>query len=135
MKHSFRYILQDSSASKLLKPQRTKLFKRGGSIKASENIIPNGVLHEESNNLGDKGMPVILCDKDMGSCKKKYEIEKDELIFTLNSSKKIERLFKDEKFEELGNFVQKQVLGNTHSFTDKFKYLNNYETEDDALFN
>ena len=54
------------------------MLKKGGPIKEYENIIPNGVLHEEENSLGDKGMPVVKCVSNV--CTKKYEIEKEELI-------------------------------------------------------
>jgi hypothetical protein len=57
-----------------------------------ENIIPNGVLHEEFNKLGDKGMPVVKCKNN--SCEKKYEIERDEMIFTLAATKNVEKLVK-----------------------------------------
>lgn len=136
MEHSFRFKLKKSAgAAALKKPaSRVPVFKRGGSIKATENIIPNGVLHEEKNNLGDKGMPVIVCDKNMGSCKKKYEIEKDEMIFTKLSTEKVEAFIKEKDFAALGGFLQEQILDNTHSFTDKFKYLNSYSEKNETLF-
>jgi hypothetical protein len=51
--------LQKTSSTK----RRTAKKVYGGSITATENIIPNGVLHEEFNKLGDKGMPVVKCKK------------------------------------------------------------------------
>jgi len=109
-----------------------KKFKRGGTIKPTENIIPNGVLHEEFNDLGDKGMPVVKC-KD-NSCEKKYEIEKDEMIFTLDATKKVEDLAKKGDFDYLGSFVKTQILNNTHSFTPKFDDLNKYTPKDETIF-
>jgi hypothetical protein len=100
-----------------------KAFKKGGVIKEYENVIPNGVLHEEENELGDKGMPVVKCTQNV--CKKKYEIEKDELIFTHDTTKTVERLARSNNHKALGNFVKEQLLDNTHSFTDKYKELNN----------
>jgi len=86
--------------------------------------VPNGVLHEEFNELGDKGMPVVTCDMDKQVCEKKYEIEKDELILTKSTTKTAEELSKGGKLKELGEFMTLQLLANTHSFTDKFSDLN-----------
>ena len=101
----------------------TPMLKKGGPIKEYENIIPNGVLHEEENSLGDKGMPVVKCVSNV--CTKKYEIEKEELIFTLDTTKKVEQLAKSKNHKVLGEFVKEQLLDNTHSFSDKFSELNN----------
>ena len=101
----------------------TPMLKKGGPIKEYENIIPNGVLHEEENSLGDKGMPVVKCVSNV--CTKKYEIEKEELIFTLDTTKKVEQLAKSKNHKALGDFVKEQLLDNTHSFSDKFSELNN----------
>ena len=101
----------------------TPMLKKGGPIKEYENIIPNGVLHEEENSLGDKGMPVVKCVSNV--CTKKYEIEKEELIFTLDTTKKVEQLAKSKNHKALGEFVKEQLLDNTHSFSDKFSELNN----------
>ena len=100
-----------------------KKFKRGGSIKPTENIIPAGVLHEEDNELGDKGMPVVKCKNN--TCEKKYEIERDEMIFTLSATKQTEELAGKKDYSKLGKFVKAQILDNTHSFTEKYKDLNN----------
>ena len=88
------------------------------------NVVPNGVLHEEENDLGDKGMPVVKCDTEKKVCEKKYEIEKDELILTLSTTKRAEELAKGGKLKELGEFLATQLLTNTHSFTEKFGELN-----------
>jgi len=124
---SFHYTVKESTSPnrlRMLTPLPPKKFKRGGSITATENIIPNGVLHEEFNKLGDKGMPVVKCKNN--SCEKKYEIERDEMIFTLATTKNVEKLVKSGDLKELGKYVKAQVLDNTHSFTEKFNDLNNY---------
>lgn len=118
----------DGKLSYISSKTGTMKFKRGGKIKAVENIIPNGVLHEESNKLGDKGMPVVYCSREDKSCEKQYEIEKDEMIFTLETTKKVEELAEGGKLDELGIFITDQILDNTHSFTNKFKELNGDET-------
>lgn len=131
----FKYVSTKSTSENALKVLPSKsvvklpVFKRGGVIKDTENIIPNGVLHKEFNGLGDKGMPVVVCGNSLKSCVKKYEIEKDEMIFTLEASKKVEKLIKNKSLEELGNYVKTQILHNTHSFTEKFKDLNTYKDE------
>lgn len=129
---TFKSSTEDSS----IKPLRSELpkFKRGGTVKPTENIIPNGVLHEEFNELGDKGMPVVKCSLKNKSCKKQYEIEKDEMIMTLKATRKIEKLIKQGKYKELGKFVKDQILDNTHSFTDKFEELNKYKKKDETIF-
>lgn len=108
------------------------VFKKGGRIQPTENIIPNGVLHEEENSLGDKGMPVVHCKNN--TCSKKYEIERDELIFTLAATKKTEELARSGNLKELGRFVKAQLLDNTHSFTDKYKELNNRGVENGTIY-
>jgi len=111
-----------------------KKFKRGGVVTPTENIIPNGVLHEENNQLGDKGMPVVKCaSKD--SCSKQYEIERDEMILTQSTTKTIEELSAKKKFKELGEFVKQQILDNTHSFTGKYADLNNYKKDNGTIYN
>lgn len=123
---TFHYTLKKYSETQInsIPLSKTPIFKRGGKVKPTENIIPNGVLHEEENSLGDKGMPVVKCDSN--KCEKKYEIEKEEMILTLETTKKIEALVKEKDVKKLGEFVKDQVLHNTHSFTDKFGDLNNY---------
>lgn len=88
-------------------------------------MIPNGVLHEEDNSLGDKGMPVVKCDKN--ACTKEYEIEKDELILSLDASLKLNELAEEGKIEELGDFMTDQIFNNTHSFTESFVEFNKLE--------
>ena len=111
-------ITRQTSASALL------LFRSGGQIRPTHNIIPNGVLHKETNTFGDGGMPIVQCDDEMKSCQKKFEIERDELIFTKATTVRTNLLVKNKKFKELGSFLTKQILDNTHSFTDKYQELN-----------
>jgi len=69
-------------------------------------------------------MPIVKCDKDLKVCEKKYEIEKEELIFTKKTTDKTNKLVKAKKYQELGEYLQKEILDNTHSFTEKYKELN-----------
>lgn len=132
---SFYFKLKESSSEnrvKMIKPAPPKKLKRGGTIKATENIIPNGVLHEEFNKLGDKGMPVVKCKNN--ACEKKYEIEMDEMIFTLDTTKTVEKMIKEGDLKKLGRYVKTQVLDNTHSYTDKFNDLNNYKNNNESIY-
>jgi len=129
---TFHWTLPKNTNLVTKKAPTVKKFKRGGKVKETENIIPNGVLHEEKNSLGDKGMPVVKCKNN--SCSKQYEIERDEMILTLKTTKEIERLAKGKKFSELGEFIKKQVLQNTHSFTNKFVDLNNYKGTHETIY-
>jgi len=99
-----------------------KKYKTGGVLNGVTNIVPNGVSHEEKNKLGTKGMPVVKCGK--SSCEKVYEIESDELIFSIKTTLKAEKLAEGNKLRDLGTFVKDQLLNNTHSYSDKFKDLN-----------
>lgn len=117
-------------------------YKQGGkseesSKKESEleetnqkNIIPEGALHahkhhmENADNLTKKGIPVVDEDGEQQA-----EIEKNEIIFTLEVTKKLEELYskytdhehsqkeKDEVAIEAGKLLVEQVLFNTEDRT------------------
>lgn len=114
-------------------------FKEGGSIKESEelvkleetnqkNIIPEGALHknkhhiENTKGLTQKGIPVIDNDGEQQA-----EIELDEIIFTLEVTKKLEELHKiykegtnkeqDEAAIEAGRLLVQEILYNTDDRT------------------
>lgn len=108
-------------------------YRKGGELPASnKNIIPNGVLHKNRNNLpkelgfGGKGIPVVACVND--KCEKTAEIESNELILTRDNSKILDRLVNKYKnggasLQDIGKFFQEQVLHNTHNNTKDFKHL------------
>lgn len=119
-------------------PQFFKTFKQGGNIKESElvkleetnqkNIIPEGALHknkhhiEHTDGLTQKGIPVVDNDGDQQA-----EIELDEIIFTLEVTKKLEELHKifkegnqkekDEAAIEAGKLLVQEILYNTDDRT------------------
>jgi len=103
--------------------KKVQAFKIGGKLNDSNNIIPNGVSHEEENVWGTKGQPVVKCKKD--SCTKIYEIESDELIITKETTKMLEKLVKENDTKKLGKYMTEQILGNTYSYTNTYKNLNN----------
>ena len=110
----------------------TESFREGGNIKdeletpeieetKQKNIIPEGALHknkhhmEHTEGLTQKGIPVIDNDGEQQA-----EIELDEIIFTLEVTKKLEELYKDGSDEaaiEAGKLLVKEILFNTDDRT------------------
>lgn len=107
-------------------------FKDGGKTKeeletpeieetSQKNLIPEGALHknkhhmEHTEGLTQKGIPVIDNDGEQQA-----EIELDEIIFTLEVTKKLEELYKDGTDEaaiEAGKLLVKEILFNTDDRT------------------
>lgn len=104
-----------------------KKFKSGGKMEELEapdiedtnqkNIIPEGALHarkhhmENDENITKKGIPVIDDDGEQQA-----EIEREEIIFTLEVTKKLEELYakgSDEAAIEAGKLLVKEILFNT----------------------
>ena len=88
-------------------------YRSGGAV----NIIAKGVLHEDPNELGDRGIPIVT-KKDK---KKVAEVEKNEILFHKDVSAEIERLTQlhaenpdnPEILKELGALMQDEILYNT----------------------
>ena len=107
-------------------------FKEGGKTKEEleapeieetnqKNLIPEGALHknkhhmEYTEGLTQKGIPVIDNEGEQQA-----EIELDEIIFTLEVTKKLEELYKegtDEAAIEAGKLLVKEILFNTDDRT------------------
>lgn len=107
-------------------------YKEGGKTKEEletpeieetnqKNLIPEGALHknkhhmEHTEGLTQKGIPVIDNDGEQQA-----EIELDEIIFTLEVTKKLEELYKegtDEAAIEAGKLLVKEILFNTDDRT------------------
>ena len=107
-------------------------FQKGGKTKeeletpeieetTQKNLIPEGALHknkhhiEHTEGLTQKGIPVIDNDGEQQA-----EIELDEIIFTLEVTKKLEELYKDGSDEaaiEAGKLLVKEILFNTDDRT------------------
>ena len=107
-------------------------FKEGGKTKEEletpeieetnqKNLIPEGALHknkhhmEHTEGLTQKGIPVIDNDGEQQA-----EIELDEIIFTLEVTKKLEELYKegtDAAAIEAGKLLVKEILFNTDDRT------------------
>lgn len=114
-----------------------ELMKEGGKTEELEspkieetnqkNIIPEGALHarkhnmENAENLTKKGIPVIDNEGEQQA-----EIEKNEIIFTLEVTKKLEELMKDGSDEaaiEAGKLLVKEILFNTDDRTSLIEQI------------
>ena len=112
-----------------LKEGTTVEFKNGGSI----NVIPEGAVHARKNNLTEinpelegitkKGIPVISKEEG-GEMIQHAEIERSEIIFNLETTKKLESLReqynksedkteKDNLAIEAGKLLAQQIMENT----------------------
>lgn len=100
-------------------------FQNGGTI----NVIPDGALHARKHNMDmkgitEKGIPVISI-KEGEKPEQQAEIEKEELIFRLEVTQKLEELEKkyysedssqkekDEYALEAGKLITEEILHNT----------------------
>ena len=102
--------------------------KEGGKV----NVIPSGALHAHKHNLDKKaengekfedvttkGIPVVVEDE-KGNLIQQAEVEREEIIFRLEVTKKLEELSKkhtDEAAIEAGKLLVKEILYNTEDNT------------------
>ena len=112
--------------------KRVTTFKDGGVIGVDSNVIPEGALHKELNHMEeynkdldkvitDKGIAVITTDKD-GKVEQVAEIEKEEIVFRLELTKKIEELWHNGSQEAMlkaGKLLVKEIMGNTDDNTEE----------------
>ena len=95
-------------------------FKEGGKM----NIIPEGELHArlhhmEQEGITKKGIPVIS-EEEGGEIIQHAEIERNEIIFRLEVTKKLEELMEDGSEEaalEAGKLLVEEILNNTEDRT------------------
>lgn len=110
--------------------QKAKKFAEGGKM----NVIPEGALHAHKHHLEEvnpdlegitkKGIPVV--SQEDGGMVQHAEVEREEIIFTMEVTKELERLRDigtDEAAKEAGMFLSQQIIENTIDNTDKI--LNN----------
>ena len=92
-------------------------FREGGKF----NVIPEGALHarlhhmENSDNITKKGIPVVS-EKEGGELEQQAEIEREEIIFRLEVTQKLEQLAKENTNEsaiEAGKLLVQEILYNT----------------------
>lgn len=114
------------SVIELTDPNTIPEFQNGGSI----NVIPDGALHARKHNMKDvdnltkKGIPVVDNEGEQQA-----EIEKEEIIFRLEVTQKLEELEKkyydkdslqkekDKYALEAGELLVKEILHNTDDKT------------------
>lgn len=98
-----------------------KKFAEGGKV----NVIPDGALHAHKHHLEDispeyeqvtsKGIPVVT-EEEGGKLKQHAEIERNEIIFRLEITKKLEELMKDGSDDaaiEAGKLLAHEIINNT----------------------
>lgn len=96
-------------------------FAEGGKV----NVIPDGALHVHKHHLEDispeyeqvtsKGIPVVT-EEEGGKLKQHAEIERNEIIFRLEVTKKLEELMKDGSDDaaiEAGKLLAHEIINNT----------------------
>lgn len=112
-------------------------FREGGKV----NVIPEGALHarlhhmENAENLTKKGIPVVS-EKEGGELEQQAEIERNEIIFRLEVTKKLEELLKkysddetpqkdkDTVAIEAGKLLVEEILNNTIDNTGLLTNIN-----------
>lgn len=112
--------------------KKVTICKDGGVIGVDSNVIPEGALHKELNHMEehneeldkvitDKGIAVVTTDKD-GKIEQVAEIEKEEIVFRLELTKKIEELWHEgtpEAMLKAGKLLVKEIMGNTDDNTEE----------------
>lgn len=118
-------LLPKEELAKIFSARGTKMFADGGKIGVDTNVIPDGALHKNKNNLEDinpeldnvtdKGIPVIITNSD-NDYEQVAEIEKEELVLTKSLTVTIEELWKEntpESMLEAGKILAKELMENT----------------------
>ena len=105
-----------------------RAFKEGGKVNSRDmNVIPEGALHARLNHMDNKdftkkGIPVVA--KDGNKLEQTAEIERNEIIFNLSVTNKLEELMKDGSAEaalEAGKLLVEEILHNTIDNTGLIK--------------
>ena len=105
-----------------------RAFKEGGKVNSKDmNVIPEGALHARLNHMDNedftkKGIPVVAKDGD--KLEQTAEIERNEIIFNLSVTNKLEELMKDGSAKaalEAGKLLVEEILHNTIDNTGLIK--------------
>ena len=112
-------------------PEFFQKFREGGKV----NVIPSGQLHknrhhmedigDEYKDLTNKGIPVVT-DGEGGELVQQAEIERDEIIFNIDVTKKLEELMEDGSDEaalEAGKLLAIEIMENTVDNTGLMKEI------------
>ena len=107
--------------AKIRPKEQPPKFAEGGKV----NVIPDGALHAHKHHLEDispeyeqvtsKGIPVVT-EEEGGKLKQHAEIERNEIIFRLEVTKKLEELMKDGSDDaaiEAGKLLAHEIINNT----------------------
>lgn len=117
----------------IIKEEKTEVqwidtFKSGGKVQ--QNVIPEGALHArlnhmETENITKKGIPVVT-QKEGGEVEQQAEIERNEIILNLDTTKKLEELMSkgdDKAAIEAGKLLAKEIMENTDDRTGLIKQV------------
>lgn len=105
-----------------------RAFKEGGKVNSRDmNVIPEGALHARLNHMDNedftkKGIPVVAKDGD--KLEQTAEIERNEIIFNLSVTNKLEELMRDGSAKaalEAGKLLAEEILHNTIDNTGLIK--------------
>lgn len=122
-----KYFPNGLPQEQLIQEDQASFMKEGGTF----NVIPDGALHKNKHNMEDaegltkKGIPVVT--EEEGKLVQQAEIEKNEIIFRLEVTKKLEELAKkgtDEAAIEAGKLLVKEILHNTEDNTGLIDEVN-----------
>lgn len=123
-------------ARRILKNYKSKepeieVFREGGKV----NVIPEGSLHKNRHRMEEvddsfkdlttKGIPVVT-EGEGGELVQQAEIERNEIIFNLNVTKKLEELMQDGSEEaalEAGKLLAIEIIENTIDNTGLIKEI------------
>lgn len=112
----------------LIITDEVRAFKEGGKVNSRDmNVIPEGALHARLNHMDNedftkRGIPVVAKDGD--KLEQTAEIERNEIIFNLSVTNKLEELMKDGSAKaalEAGKLLAEEILHNTIDNTGLIK--------------
>lgn len=107
---------------------KVRAFKEGGKVNQRDmNVIPEGALHARLNHMDNvdltkKGIPVVAKDGD--KLEQTAEIERNEIVFNLSVTNKLEELMRDGSAKaalEAGKLLVEEILHNTIDNTGLIK--------------
>ena len=100
-----------------------KRYKPSSKIESEGSIIVDGKLHSEKHNLDidnitKKGVPVVSLEEG-NKMVQQAEVERDELILSLEITEELIRLTKEDNQLEAGKILTKEIIKNTKDSKSK----------------
>lgn len=132
-----KVIFRDGRYWYIPKKEKGGKLDKEEPLTSQKNVIPEGALHarkhhmENADNLTKKGIPVVTNEGEQQA-----EIELNEIIFSLEVTKKLEELCADGSDKaaiEAGKLLVKEILFNTDDRTGLINTLKNGGKIDDWL--